>query len=299
MKAFSLLLFAYVAVSCAAAEGTQESGPVVNGRPMSYWLHTWVEKTTNVSQRVEAQKAFKQAGTNVIPYLLDQLTVGDAVSGRTDESDPDSVEERRQALERTIAAEAALRDMGLCVTSAIPELTKLMASTNYGAVQAAAEILSDLGPQGARLLVSGLTNANKEAREVVPGVLRHMAMQSAGTNLLAELPALFSSLDTLPMDKAFDCSSAIVQSVVTEFTRRLESTNSNMRYISAKTLGEMGKSAQSAIPGLEKLRNDPDKEVRNVAARALRRIQESDTWTPDYSIFDSMFDANRKNQDNR
>jgi hypothetical protein len=204
MKAIFLLVLTHVSVCCAVAQVAQEAGPVVNGRPMSYWLRTWVEKTTNVSQRVEAQKAFKQAGPNVIPYLLDQLTVGDAVSRRTDESDPDSVEERRQALEQTIAAEAALRYMGSCVTSAIPELSTLMASTNYGAVRAAAEILSGLGPQGVHVLVGGLTNTNKEAREIIPGVLRHMATSDAGRNLLPEFPALFSSLDTLPTEKAFD-----------------------------------------------------------------------------------------------
>ncbi|WCJ58628.1 HEAT repeat domain-containing protein [Fontisphaera persica] len=273
MKTFFFLLVAHLTATCAAAQKVKESGPVVNGRPMSYWLRTWVEKTTNVSQRIEATKAFKQAGTNVIPYLLDQLTVGDAVSARTDPSDPNSVEERKQALEQTIAAEAALRYMGSCVTSAIPELTKLMASTNSGAVVAAAEILSDLGPAGVRVLVRGLTNTNHEARQAIPGVLRHMATRNAGTNLLAELPALFNALDTLPMDAAFDCTDAIVQSVVAEFIRRLDSTNSSTRYISAKTLGQLGTSAQSAIPDLEKLRNDPDQDVRNAADWALRRIR--------------------------
>jgi HEAT repeat protein len=299
MRSLLFLLVAHLMVSCAVSQEVKESGPVVNGRPMSHWLRTWGEKTTNVNQRVEAEKAFKQAGTNVIPYLLNQLTAGDVVSARTDESNPVSVEERRQAVERTIAAEAALRYMGSCVTSAIPELTKLMASTNYGAVETAAEILSDLGPQGVHVLVQGLTNSNKEAREAIPGVLRHMATKDAGTNLLSELPALFSSLDTLPMKKAFDCRDAIVQSVVAEFSRRLESANSNTRYISAKTLGEMGKSAQLAIPVLEKLRNDPDKEVRNVASWALKHIQKSDAWTPDDSKFDSMLDPNRNDRGNR
>jgi len=270
MKTLFLLFVTCVMLSRSAA---QDSGPIVNGRPLSYWLRTWAEKTTNVSQRVEAQRAFKEAGTNVIPYLLDQLTASDAVRSRTDRNGPDIVEELRQAVEREIAAEAALRYMGLCVTSATPELTKLMASTNYGAVRAAAEVLSDLGPQGVHLLVSGLTNANKEAREEIPRVLRHMATTSSGTNLLAELPALFRSLDTLSMDGAFDCSAAITQSVVAEFIRRLDSTNSNTRYISAKRLGELGTSAQLAIPYLEKLKKDPDKDIRNAAGLALNHIR--------------------------
>ena len=75
---------------------------------------------------------FKQLGTNVIPYLLSELTVGDLAqkSGTT------NVEQVRQSIGRSIAAEAALRYMGSSVTSAIPELTKMMASTNFGAVEA-------------------------------------------------------------------------------------------------------------------------------------------------------------------
>lgn len=271
MKTVVLFLVVFLTVCCAAAQQTQEPGPVVNGRPMSFWLRTWVEKTTNVSQRAEARRAFEQAGTNVIPYLLHELTVGDVVEKRGTAS----VEEVKHALERTIAAEAALRYMGSSVTSAIPELTNLLASTNYGAVKAAAEILSDLGAQGTHALISGLSNTNKEARDAIPGVLRHMATRNAGTNLLVELPALFTSLDMLPIDKAFDCSAAIVQSVVAEFARRLNSTNANTRYVASKTLGEMGTSAQSAIPDLEKLRNDPDKDVRNAADQALNHIRGS------------------------
>ena len=199
---------------------------------------------------------FKQLGTNVIPYLLSELTVGDLAqkSGTT------NVEQVRQSIGRSIAAEAALRYMGSSVTSAIPELTKMMASTNFGAVEAAAEILSDLGPQGAHVLVGGLRNTNEEAREAIPRVLRFMAMGNSGTNvlggksaanLLGELPALFDGLDTLPMTEAFDCSAAITQSVVSAFTRRLESTNADVRFISAQTLGHLGASAQSAIVDLE------------------------------------------------
>jgi HEAT repeat protein len=269
MKSLFFFVVAYMTMYWAVAQELDESGPEVNGHRMSYWLRTWVEKTTNVNQRTEAQRAFKQAGTNVIPFLLSELTVGDVVY----KSGSASLEEVKQALERTIAAEAALRYMGLSVTSAIPEPTNLMASTNHGAVKAAAEILSDLGPAGVHALVSGLTNANSEARKVIPGVLSHMAMKNSGTNLLAELPALFHSLDTLPISAAFDCSYAISQSVVAEFVRRLESTNTNMRYIAAKTLGEMGTSAQLAIPDLEKLRSDPDNDVRNAADRALSRIR--------------------------
>lgn len=264
-----LLLTGLVFLCCASGRTTEELGPLVNGRPMSFWLRAWSQKTTNASQRAEARRAFEQAGTNVIPYLLKELTVGDAVAT----SGTATVEEVKDALERSIAAEAALRYMGMCVTSAIPDLIKLLASTNCGAVQAAAEILSDLGPQGVRALLRGLTNTNEEARQVIPSVLWHLATRPAGTNLLAELPALFSSLDSLPMNSAFYCSQAIVEAVVSEFVRRLNSTNSSTRYIAARTLGQMGVSAQAAIPTLEELRNDPDRDVRDAAAWALGRIR--------------------------
>lgn len=261
MKNLILPLAALLIVSCFSG---QESGPVVNGQPLAFWLRTWVDKSSSTSQRADAERAFRQAGTNAIPHLLNELTVGDLV----EKSATASVKEIRQALERTIAAEGALRFMGPCVTSSIPQLANLMASTNYGAVTAAAEVLSGLGPQGTHVLVSGLTNANAEAREAIPRVLRNM-----GTNLVVELPALFNSLDALPADAASDCSYAIIQSVVAEFAWRLSSKNSNTRYVTAMTLGELGMSAQSAIPDLEKLRDDPDKDVRNAADRALNHIR--------------------------
>jgi len=272
MKA-PLLYIVVLVVSAFAAEETPDPSPVINGHPLSFWLSTWVDRSSSPGQRIEAQRTFEQAGTNVIPYLLEQLVVGDEVSAHTDESDPDSIEKRRLAIERLIAAEAALRFMGARTVSAIPEYEHLLTSTNHGAAQAAAEILSDLGPHGTRILVDNLTSTNSVTREVIPGVLRDMASKNTRTNLFAEIPALFNSLDSLPMEKAFDCSAAIVRSVIWEFTFRLESTNAETRYVCARRLGQMGVSAQSAIPYLEKLRGDSDKSVRAVAAEALKNIR--------------------------
>jgi hypothetical protein len=61
------LLLSFVTCVMLSRAVAQDSGPIVSGRPLSFWLRTWVEKTTNIDQRVEAQRAFEQAGTNVIP----------------------------------------------------------------------------------------------------------------------------------------------------------------------------------------------------------------------------------------
>ena len=296
MKTLFLLLGVHLAVSCAAAEDVQDAEPVVNGRPMSYWLRTWAERTSEYSQRAEAEKAFKQAGTNVIPYLLSQLTAADGPLARENPNDPDSVEEVRQALNLEDGAQAALRIMGSCVTSAIPQLITLLSSTNHRAVYAAAWILSDLGPQGTDVLVRAFSSTNKHAREVVPHVLRHMARQASRTNLWPHFSVLFSSLDTLPMEKAFDISAAIVDSVVSEFIGGLQSTNKDTRYVCITVLERMGASAQGAIPELPRLTKDPSPSVRRAAAEALRRLQQSDTWVPDYSVFDSLLNTNRNDR---
>lgn len=57
------LLFA----SCAKEP---ETGPVVNGHHLSFWLRTWVDKSSSQKEQQDAEKSISQAGTNVIPYLL-------------------------------------------------------------------------------------------------------------------------------------------------------------------------------------------------------------------------------------
>jgi hypothetical protein len=293
MKTLLLLLGVHLALSSTAAEDLKDAEPVINGRPMSYWLRIWAERTSKYSQRAEAEEVFKQAGTNAIPYLLSQLTVADTALAREKPNDPDSVEEVRQALNVEAGAQAALRIMGSCVTSAIPQLITLLGSTNYRAANAAAWILSDLGPQGMEVLVRALSSTNKHAREVVPHVLRYMANQASRTNLWPHFSVLFSSLDTLPMEKAFDISAAIVNSVVSEFIDGLQSTNKDTRYVCITVLERMGASAQGAIPTLQRLTNDPSPSVRRAAAEALRRLQQSDAWVPDYSVFEPLFNTNR------
>lgn len=270
MKNFLFALLTHLMVACACARGG-ESGPIVSGRPFSFWLRTWVEKSSSANQRAEAQRAFKQAGTNTIPYLLNELTA----AGEVEKRGTASVEDVRQAELRSVAAEAALRFMGSAVTSAIPQLTKLLASTDYGTVRSAAEILSGLGPQGIHSLVSGLTNASTtDSRTAIAAVLRNM-----GTNIVADVAAIFNSLEGLPKSAAFDCcfaltrSGASVTTLVAEFARRLTSKNPDTRYVCAMTLGELGAQASEALPHLRRLQADPVKNVRDAADWALAHIE--------------------------
>ena len=52
----------------------------------------------------------------------------------------------------------------------------------------------------------------------------------------------------------------------------LKDDNPKVRYYAAKSLKELGTTAKDAAPALKALANDPDKEARDMAASALRRV---------------------------
>jgi hypothetical protein len=58
-----------------------------------------------------------------------------------------------------------------------------------------------------------------------------------------------------------------------EWITDLGSSSPQTRLTAAKQLGNMGKSAQSALPKLEKLTKDPDPEVAKAAQQAIKSIR--------------------------
>lgn len=58
-----------------------------------------------------------------------------------------------------------------------------------------------------------------------------------------------------------------------EWITDLDSSSSQTRLTAAKQLGNMGKSAQSALPKLEKLTKDPDPAVAAAAQQAIKSIR--------------------------
>jgi HEAT repeat protein len=261
--AFAAIL---VSVSCTRE---QESEPTAKGRALGFWLTTWVDKSSTASQRADAEAAIKQIGTNAIPFLLGELSAAE----RVERSKLPNSEELRLAISRGGAAAGALSLLGRSAASAIPTLTTLVNSQNYNTVTSAASVLSGLGKTGVHAMVVGLTNSNPKARSAVAAQLL-----TVGTNAVDVVPFLLRSLDGLDADAAFNCCAAIVQSgvaptnLVAGFTSRLQSTNSVTRYVVAITLGKMGTNAVEAVPHLNELKNDPEKDVRDAAEWALVRV---------------------------
>ena len=266
MKKLFFILAFLVIVSCMVAV---ESGPVVNGNPLDFWLRTWVDKSTSAADRQRAEEAIKQLGTNTIPYLITKLSALEELQ----KASAPSTEEIRQAVRCSGSAAGALGLLGQSVTSAIPQLTMLMNSENSDTVGSAAGVLAGLGPSGARAMLVGLKNSNPDAQAATAAALRGM-----GTNVFGEVSSLFSSVDLLDKGPAFDCCYAIIHSgvavtnLVTEFTAQLQSTNSVTRYVSAMTLGEMGTNASLARSDLRRLSTDHLKDVRDAAEWALAHI---------------------------
>jgi hypothetical protein len=259
-----------LATSCSREH---DSGPIVNGRPLSYWLLKLVDKSGTAAERTSADRAVKLLGTNALPYLI----IGLSLPETTEDSPSYSAQQLQRAITLSGGAVAAFGVLGRDAAYATPDLAKLMSSQNYYTVQNAATVLSKLGPIGARTMIGGLTNRNPSIHLATSSLLMTM-----GTNLDAEVPALFASLDHLDTPAAFNCCYAIIHSGVSlsdllpQYIARLASTNAGTRYVAAMTLGRMGTNASEAIPHLEKVGGDSSKDVRDAAEWALAQIKRKD-----------------------
>ncbi|HZZ80260.1 MAG TPA: caspase family protein [Gemmataceae bacterium] len=70
-------------------------------------------------------------------------------------------------------------------------------------------------------------------------------------------------------------ASAQPDTKVQRLIRDLESPDASVRLVAAKELSKIGPSAQQAAPMLQKLRHDPDPDVRQMALTALARVTEA------------------------
>ncbi len=62
-----------------------------------------------------------------------------------------------------------------------------------------------------------------------------------------------------------------------EFVKLLDHKQDPVRLLAIKFLGLAGKSAQNAIPALERMREDPSAEVRKQAEAACKQIKNNST----------------------
>jgi HEAT repeats/PBS lyase HEAT-like repeat len=106
-----------------------------------------------------------------------------------------------------------------------------------------------------------LGKLGSEAREAIPALQKALKDTDEDVRLVAAR--------SLKMIQAAAGPSELVQRLI----RELQSPDEIVRLKAAKDLGKLGSSAIDAIPALQKLSQDPDEDVRRVAANSIRLIQ--------------------------
>jgi HEAT repeat protein len=143
-----------------------------------------------------------------------------------------------------VAAVFTLGGLGLDVTVVRPALSKALRDDHPEVRLAAVTAIQRLGPQGSIFIPDLIVLASdKEKAGSVQRLLRRYERRSPDVRALPEL------------------------------VKQLEHDQASVRLLAAKYLGFAGQNAKEAIPALERLRNDPNDDVRKQAAAACERIK--------------------------
>jgi hypothetical protein len=160
-------------VASSACKKSKYDGPSYGGRSFKQWYDRWSEATESgdKASEKEARDAMKQIGTNVIPFLLQDLRA-----------------EVEQDKEPQIYPSVVFRILGATAAPAIPELEAMMLQTNIAALNVPASCLVDIGDEGLPSISRLLTNSWRARRYQIAyhfsGSLTHLETFTHGTNLL-------------------------------------------------------------------------------------------------------------------
>jgi hypothetical protein len=224
--------------------------PVYNGKPLTYWLDSLINRTSHPSQ-VEAEKAVQKIGTNAIPTLLRLLRTRDSkfklnLIQLTHKQHLVNLK-WNTALFQHIQAETGFRCLGPNGKSALPDLI---------------EIYNKRPP--------GQYN---DAPWVIPSIFA--AMGPAAADAVPQL-----AQDTADADRSIRSRAVLVLGqiharpdlAVPALTRSLRDSDSHLQEEAAFSLAAFGTNAQFAITGLITALSDPYPNVRTAAAYALKQI---------------------------
>lgn len=235
------------------------------------WLAELREENS-VERRKLAQSVVQGVGTNALPFLLKRMAY------------------KRSGLENSIARviskfwpgwlsnEAEVRMdavmgfqvFGVQAAPAIPELAVLLTNKS---IPESAFALAALGPESSPILVDALKHPNKEIRRAAAHGLGKL-----GTNAIDCVMPLLG----LTNDEDWSVRAISVwalgemgpsPSTIQAFIARLQDTNVVVRKFSAEALGKLGGASTSAIPALEKTKQDSYAYVSNQAVLSLEIIR--------------------------
>jgi HEAT repeat protein len=247
MLAAFLILFAGVAAWLLLQPGE----PVYEGRPLSYWLATYADFAPYDRQKREkAEEAVRHAGTNAVPTLLRILQASDS------------------DLKYKVNEWASKQH--------IIKIKRISAANRYNEALSGFEIL---GPK-AKVAVPALMdiyerNYSRSSQNIVlmvlmtigPGAAEAVPMLAKQTNN----PNAFNRLDaTFALGVIHSSSDHLAVSALIQF---LHDADPAVRRNAANALWHFSDAeASRAIPTMVEALKDPDRYVRESAARLIRRL---------------------------
>jgi len=228
--------------------------PIYQGKPLSVWLERYVSGGSYVDFRPdsEADEAVRQIGTNAIPLLLRMVRARDsktklALAELLNKQKLVEIRYPRSwwaAYYQSEVAVQAFGALGANASNADPQLIQTY-QENVGPESqlGCLEALGRIGPaanQAIPDLLGALTNVNP--------VLRWAAVEALVKIHLE--PGLLMPI--------------LIDGLQGEYVR--------LRLYSVRALGEFGKEAKAAVPGLTQLLSDPDTNIVTEASNALKAI---------------------------
>jgi len=281
--------------------------PVYQDRPLSAWLEDLGDKIPEETRTVSG-KALQQAGTNVVPYLVQILEMRESrfrKSFVTWVNNQRIVKYRITPLaDRQKQAVYACWRLGPVAKGAIPALSELLAVGDFP--DPICRALYKIGPEGVRVLSRALSDPHAEVRlhaadklawyngpegalavpELVASLkdndakVRARAAQALGAihaNPDLALPALVGNLQDSDYSARATAITAIglyrsqAESVVPALLKGLDDTNSFVRSATVQSVGWICARPELVVPELIKKLHDPDRSIQYQSMSALEK----------------------------
>jgi hypothetical protein len=279
-------------VACALLiVSVSDNEPTVEGRRLSGWLLDL--KLESGEKQERAVKAVSLAGTNALPFLVDELTTVHSARKKAFLNwvvrqpwlysvrralnvwrDPSEEAHRSRA-------KAGFAVLGHAAQPAFPLLTNAL--TNSAVSLDVAEVLvsSDergklfFGPEIESALSAVIEHDNPEVRRLaVYGIARSQTNVETSVRYLL---AAFKDQDSRVREAAVLSVGGVYKQkhadIVPALIKTIEDPSPDVRKKAVTMLGWYGALARDALPVLERLMTDPDSGVQNEARIAVSRIK--------------------------
>jgi HEAT repeats len=279
MKLFVFARFAgvfLVIVELILSNANGQQQPIFDGKPLNAWMADFNPKNP-MQTRSLATNAIKNLGTNALPFLVIEIkTLADIY-----QQNPTNFYTAPEFVNRFHGVRSAFTALGSVAKPAVPDLENELSNGKFPIL--AAEALKSIDPEeAATAFVQALTNYNLNVRLAAIGFLGTL---NGATNANLAIPGLIDCLKyESPDARAVELRTLAAQTlgnirdnpeiVVPALIERLQKeTNHIARSVDARSLGNYGKEARTAIPALRLATNDPEGHVSSMATAALKRIE--------------------------